>query len=157
MTTSETTETQRDLHADLAICSAATAGPWKARGWTVPTADQYNVGSTYDDSELFTAWQGVRYPGGPEVSAEQARLNAIFAAEARTGWPIAIERAISAEAENEMLRSTIMTVFQRARNDVNRREGGVCFGTTTFHDYPFAKRLVRDFEPIIFPEVAANE
>lgn len=99
MTTSETTERKRDLHADLAICSAATAGPRKARGWTVPTADQYNVGSTYDDSELFTAWQGVRYPGGPEVSAEQARLNAIFASEARTGWPHAIERAIITEEQ----------------------------------------------------------
>ena len=88
---------KRDLHADLAICEAATAGPWKAREWSVPTADQYNVGSTSDDSELFTAWQGARYPGGPEVSAGQARLNALFAAEARTAWPHAIERAITAE------------------------------------------------------------
>lgn len=48
-----------------------------------------------------------------------------------------------------------MAVFQRAKNDVARREGGQCYGTVTFADYPFAKRLVRDLQPILFPEVEA--
>lgn len=56
-------------------------------------------------------------------------------------------------AENERLRSVIMGVYQRARNDVARREGGQCVGTVTFADYPFAKRLVREMESILFPEV----
>lgn len=144
MTTSETTETRRDLHADLALIEEVGAhqpGVWFVMHGT-DVEREWPPGSCELDSVAYSA-------GSPSVAE--------FIAEARTGWPIAIERAISAEAENEMLRSTIMTVFQRARNDVNRREGGVCFGTTTFHDYPFAKRLVRDFEPIIFPEVVANE
>ncbi|OMD16260.1 hypothetical protein BJP50_18660 [Paenibacillus odorifer] len=49
-----------------------------------------------------------------------------------------------------------MDVFQRARNDVARREGGQCYGTITFHDHAFAKRLVRDLQPILYPEVSAD-
>jgi hypothetical protein len=100
-----TTKTKRDLNADLAICNAATSGPWKAVGWTIPTDDQYRVTQAEaGGKEVITAWQGVKYPGMPEISGDEARANTIFAAEARTGWPHAIERAIIAEAEVESLR-----------------------------------------------------
>lgn len=77
------TETKRDLRADLAICSAATSGPW-----------YYLAGCIYepDGRYLFSEDEGA---GSTEDFS--------FVAEARTGWPIAIERAISAEKENEML------------------------------------------------------
>ena len=55
-----------------------------------------------------------------------------------------------------VLHDVAMAVFQRARNDVARREGGQCVGTATFADYTFAKRLVRDLQPTLFPEVNAD-
>lgn len=77
----------RDWQKDMEMCEAATHGPWIAKAWTVPKDDQYNITSEHDNSELFTAWQGTRYPGGLEVSGYQAMGNAVFAAEARTALP----------------------------------------------------------------------
>ncbi|WP_375104076.1 hypothetical protein ACDZ28_04115 [Paenibacillus sp. RS8] len=96
--------TQRDWQKDMEMCEAATPGPWKARSWTVPTADQYNVTSEHDASEIFTAWQGARYPGGPEVSADQAKLNAIVAAEARTALPYWLQEAKERGEREQQLR-----------------------------------------------------
>ncbi|OMC96253.1 hypothetical protein MKX34_24110 [Paenibacillus sp. FSL R5-0636] len=83
-----TTETKRDLHADLAICNAATSGPWQTAdttdGYYVLDADDYVLAATLEHA-----------------------ADATFINEARTGWPIAIERAISAEAELERLRTCI--------------------------------------------------
>lgn len=97
-------DSNRDLHADLAVCEAATAGPWAARAWTVPKDDQFSVESEPTGAELATFWQGSRYPGSWEITAEEARSNAVFCAKARSGWPHAIERALAAEAENAELR-----------------------------------------------------
>ncbi|WP_342480464.1 hypothetical protein NST07_25965 [Paenibacillus sp. FSL L8-0340] len=85
-----TTETQRndrrDLRADLALCSVATAGPWTASGigsWSADTKVDGITGDVYED------------------------VDATFIAEARTGWPIAIERAINAEGELRRVREAI--------------------------------------------------
>lgn len=90
-------ETKRNLHADLAICEAATLGPW----WTEDTADTWQLfGGPCGMHQLIKA---------PKVCAEYAEYwpepeDAAFIAEARTGWPHAIERAITAEIAADVLR-----------------------------------------------------
>ncbi|MCR8843139.1 hypothetical protein NQ117_05555 [Paenibacillus sp. SC116] len=81
---STTTEKKRDLHADLAICDAATSGPWNIAdttdGFYVLDADDYVLAATLEHA-----------------------VDATFIVEARQGWPEAIRRAIVAEAEVERL------------------------------------------------------
>jgi hypothetical protein len=76
-------EIKRDLHADLAICNAATAGPWE---WGVDNGES-----------LLQNSRGVPvvFISEPGITDADAR----FIAEARTGWPHAIERALAAEKE----------------------------------------------------------
>lgn len=89
--------TKRDLDADLAICSAATSGPWRIKGVNIIDRRGYPV--------LRKEPMGQAYGGGDAtLHIERIDANAVFAIEARTGWPIAIERAINAEAEVESLR-----------------------------------------------------
>jgi alkylated DNA nucleotide flippase Atl1 len=165
-----TTKNKRDLAADLAICEAATAGP----------VDYFeSIDSEYEyevcrKDLLDTIIASV-------ITDQDAR----FIAEAFEGWPVAIRRAMAAEksleeetrmthrlvecadaaskrantaeAEVALLKSELIDVYQRAQNDVRRRDGGMCVGTVTFADHSFAKRLVRDLEPILFPEVTAHD
>lgn len=89
-----TTETKRDLHADLAICNAATGGWWKVGG------------GKFGETNVYT------YPGGHKVVSDidyDKQADAAFIAEARTGWPHAIERAIRAEDKWEQLRAIVLT------------------------------------------------
>jgi len=91
------TTTKRDLDADLAICNAATSGPWRIKGVNIIDGRGYPV--------LRKEPMGRAYGGGDAtLHIERIDANAAFAIEARTGWPIAIERAINAEAEVESLR-----------------------------------------------------
>jgi hypothetical protein len=72
---------QRNLHSDLAICNAALVGPWE---WGV------------DSGELLlqnSRGVPVVFISEPGITDADAR----FIAEARTGWPHAIERAMAAE------------------------------------------------------------
>jgi hypothetical protein len=72
---------QRNLHSDLAICNAALVGPWE---WGV------------DSGELLlqnSRGVPVVFISEPGITDADAR----FIAEARTGWPHAIERALAAE------------------------------------------------------------
>lgn len=79
------TETKRNLHADLALCDAATPGPWESAdttdGFYILDADDYVLAATLERAS-----------------------DATFILEAREGWPEAIRRAIAAEAEVERLR-----------------------------------------------------
>ena len=77
----------RDLEADLAICEAATPGPW--------LIDEANKGvMSIGDQEGF------------EITTDILRdEDAVFIAEAREGWPYAIRRALEAEAEVDRLRA----------------------------------------------------
>ena len=75
------TDKKRDLHADLALCEAATPGVW--------------------DIELEGKWANVDtyiegIPGYPYICQYCKVEDARFIAEAREGWPHAIRRALEA-------------------------------------------------------------
>ena len=81
----------RDLKADLELCNKATPGPWEVfpplcgpEGQTVYQVD--SGGPICDVSDP--------YPRGDNKPQE----NMMFIAQAREGWPHAIERAMKAEA-----------------------------------------------------------
>ncbi|MGF9711688.1 hypothetical protein [Paenibacillus naphthalenovorans] len=77
-------ETKRDLAADLAICNAATAGPWE-----------------YKTSYYGSLRHDVVAPSFQLRLFDRNKNDIRFIAEARTGWPHAIERALAAEAKLE--------------------------------------------------------
>ncbi|MFW5434287.1 hypothetical protein [Paenibacillus apiarius] len=133
-----TAETTRALHADLAICDVATPGPWLV---DEGVANQIRQPNGSKRRRITTP------PDADGIS------DAKFIAEAREGWPEAIRRAILAEAEVKRLRETLMDVYQKARNDVARWDGGQCVGVQVFSDRVFARRLVRDLESKILTEV----
>lgn len=165
---------QRDLHADLAICNAATSGSWIV------------------DAEVYVViLDGSKPEGRGDFIAECDKVeDARFIEVAHIGWPHAIERCISAEEENERLREIVsvespigafdiatslraekahmaehiteleseveqlrgelMYVFQKARNDIARWDGGQCVELPVFADRVFARRFARDVEPLLF-------
>lgn len=139
MTTENKRSDRRELAADLALCESATVGPWLVDG---------NVANQ------------IRQPYG----SKRRRINtppdadgikdALFIARAREGWPEAIRRAMAAEAEVERLRDHLTDIYQKAKNDCARWDGGQCVGTLVFQDRVFARRLVRDLIPLLFPEGA---
>ena len=86
-------EDNRDLHADLALCEAATVGPWIYRGWPG------SVDVVTPSRRIITSVYG--------MDAHEANARGIFIAAARTGWPAAIKRALAAEAEVARLRRII--------------------------------------------------
>lgn len=84
----------RDLKADLELCNNATPGPW----YREKTGANFKGFS----SEVIIA-DTSRYTTGNKVYAEPEggqfpSSDADFIAQAREGWPHAIERAIKAEA-----------------------------------------------------------
>ena len=87
-----TTENKRDLTADLAICEAATAGPWRRA-----------VGC---ECEVFSGTD--IYPDVITVNGDDMAYvviepnNERFILEAREGWPEAIRRAIDAESRLDL-------------------------------------------------------
>jgi hypothetical protein len=109
----------RDLKADLELCNKATPGPWEVfpplcgpEGQTVYQVD--SGGPICDVSDP--------YPRGDNKPQE----NMMFIAQAREGWPHAIERAIKAEAEVEQLKGEIEQLLEIAFAhipDVMRRYG----------------------------------
>ena len=82
-----TTENKRDLAADLAICEAATAGPWRR----LTKYEQAVVGEGMMD--VITA------RGDDMAHVDIEPDDERFIIEAREGWPEAIRRALAAEAE----------------------------------------------------------
>jgi len=76
----------RDLEADLAICEAATPGPYEQR-------------DLYVTAKMGTNEVAISICYAPSVAR--------FIAEAREGWPYAIRRALEAEAEVDRLRHEI--------------------------------------------------
>jgi hypothetical protein len=71
----------RDLSRDLAICNAATPGPWRVVTESIVGFDVFDVMTPRD------------------ITVFNSEADAKFCAEARTGWPHAIERALAAEKE----------------------------------------------------------
>ncbi|UNL92821.1 hypothetical protein CPY53_04275 [Paenibacillus polymyxa] len=126
----------RDLNADLALCETATEGPL------------YAVPHEWPGNDKLRFWVDNLADG---IGCFVRREDAVFHVEAREGWPEAIRRAIASERENAELRDQLMTVFQKARNDVARWDGGQCVGLPVFQDRVYARRLVKDLQPILFP------
>lgn len=84
----------RDLEADLAICEAATQGPW------IVMAD----GSIATEKTDREGWHdSIIHPRSPRPGSNVTN----FIAAARTGWPYAIRRALTAEAEIDRLRNEL--------------------------------------------------
>lgn len=92
----------RDLDADLAICEAATPGP-------LVICEKYIVQDRYDKDDYR---QAIFKPLHlPMISADMK-----FAAAAREGWPVAIRRALEAEAKIDRLENEL-----RMLQDVHNR------------------------------------
>lgn len=130
---------------------------WQKRTCTNCLDEQQAPVKTRDlhaDLEAVEKFENGYIPGGPNDNDRAIWGYFLFA---REGWPEAIRRALAAEAENERLREALMNVYQKARNDVARWGGGQCVGTQTFSDRTFARRIVRDIEPLLFPEVVVDE
>ena len=102
---------KRDLKADLELCNKATPGPWEiclgsgvSFCTAVMTADgRYMICYCLPDWFLDEG-----------VAPENHVPNLQFIAEAREGWPHAIERARRAEAEVERLRGELEQLLEIA-------------------------------------------
>lgn len=113
----------RDLHKDKELCEKATPGPWvkDERGGCVAVYPR-SIGeiNCMDESE----GKRIFYKGGYQVLDEDGRFkhwevhpqdtaDAEFVAQAREGWPHAIERALKAE---ELLRHILpMAMWESCR------------------------------------------
>jgi len=88
----------RDLEQDLAICGAATPGPYQITPCKCghPVCNQVFISVTHSDGRLDPA-------------------DAIFYSEARQGWPYAIQRAMEAESEVDRLRNELQ-IYQEQLN-----------------------------------------
>jgi len=116
----------RDLLRDLELCEKATRGPWKVdrNPENLATVSAFyllecNGGAAYIDGCLQingnADYTGETYDP-VFVAAVYDRYNAdnaTFVAEAREGWPHAIERALKAEAEVEKLRAEVERLRRR--------------------------------------------
>lgn len=94
----DTISPARDLEVDLAICEAATPGPWEAQ-----ISQSGSEVVTGDDSSTWVCQLWYK----DEDIMQNHKSNARFIAEAREGWPYAIRRALAAEAEIDRLRDEI--------------------------------------------------
>lgn len=105
----------------------ATPGPWSARRWAIPTADQFFVMQAFEDGkEIATAWQGVRYPDMPRISGQEASDNAEFIAHARTDIPRLLDEIERLWTECQRTYTKGYAQGQRdARNDHEIRNYGV--------------------------------
>jgi hypothetical protein len=74
----------RDLKADLALCEAATPGPW---GYKDDGYGNYFVSALLTDDDRVYRWSDIPF----------SESDVQFIAAAREGWPEAILRALKAE------------------------------------------------------------
>lgn len=156
--------TKRDLNADLAVCNAATEGPWAVsdlvRGYVIVDIGKYvPIATTVEYHDDGSEYLRLNY----DDYADNQR----FIAEARTGWPHAIERALAAEIaiqgeqeemlrvnvenaslrkEVERMRDVLEMIRSHAWNDVNLREGGVGVGTPKFQSPLVARQYIRSID-----------
>ena len=92
-------EIKRDLNVDLAICNAATAHV------NNDTRLRYDWNG---DEFVVTTWDGIEL--AMDISDE---CFARFIAEARTGWPHAIERAMAAEKRVAELEARLARIEEK--------------------------------------------
>ncbi|MCT2195194.1 hypothetical protein M3G15_08575 [Paenibacillus sp. p3-SID1389] len=86
-----TTKAKRDLAADLALCEAATPGPWRSKTNRHPELGGSPWGWYEAGGRQIGTWSGSRNRNYSEDNR--------FIEVAREGWPHAIRRAIAAETE----------------------------------------------------------
>lgn len=100
---------QREAAADLAVCQAATPGPWvlSTSGYAVRLAD--------DDGEQMEVVADLR--GLPRFSVEQMVDNGLFVALAREALPWWIDEAERRRAENAALRAALQLRREEATRD----------------------------------------
>lgn len=96
----------RNLRADLAVCNAATPGPWL-------------VDSPSNQVRQPKGSKRRRITTPPDASGIK---DAAFIAAAREGWPEAIRRALAAEAEVERLTRFIESESECAIETAQERE-----------------------------------
>ena len=107
---------KRDLKADLEICNRASKAPWRVATNKHPTTSGNSWGWVEGTRENW-CWSN---------DNKKSYADARFIAQAREGWPHAIERAIKAEAEVEQLKGEIEQLLEIAFAhipDVMRRYG----------------------------------
>lgn len=100
------TATKRDLHADLALCEAATKGPW--------THSRFAAGYVMtDDDKCTTVASVVEYNEDGSIhkkfAGDECLANRSFISESREGWVEALRRAIAAEEKWSQLRDIVVT------------------------------------------------
>lgn len=96
-----TTENKRDFAADRAICDAATSGPWNIR-------ISYYGGMRYD---VRSARFDLRLHNEPDAR---------FIAEARNGWPAALDEIERLTHLSDLLRGQLAETTARLSEDVAR-------------------------------------
>jgi len=146
MATNDTKQV-RDWAADRAVCDAATGREWANHD---DNGSEGNVVYEYDRLTELTC---------DIIASCEYLADARFIAEARTGWPAALDfiqtqadEIERLQAEIRRLRDVLQFVYQHARNDVARWDGGQCVGTVTFNDRKLARDIVREME-----EVSVND
>lgn len=92
----------RDLEKDLAICEAATPGPWK-----IDDGDSEAIGIFDSNGNPICYFSGNPERGVGLHGRIVDKANARFAAEARVGWPYAIRYAMSLEREVDRLQNEL--------------------------------------------------
>jgi hypothetical protein len=113
----------RDLLKDLKLCNQASPGSWVTAGKMVRHTQDASEGPCRQDiCNCLSCW-----PRGNKKWDAQAKANAVFIAEARDGWPHAIERALKAEAEVERLKKREEALLELIGNvDWNSCPPGSC-------------------------------
>ena len=109
----------RDLLRDLELCKKATPGPWIA----LPETCGPDGMEVYQEESMgCICLVGDPCPRGENRPTE----NMHFIAEAREGWPHAIERALEAEAEVEKLRAEVERLRRREETTLRWLDDSCC-------------------------------
>jgi hypothetical protein len=104
-------DAERDLRADLLLCGRATPGPWEwkngLRAWPGEEIPGYTMPRLVGRGRVIL---NLKNPGGG-LPGPIPDLDLII--ESRVGWPVALRRAIAAEAECERLRCLVAGLADR--------------------------------------------
>ncbi|QOT13678.1 hypothetical protein JNUCC32_31250 (plasmid) [Paenibacillus sp. JNUCC32] len=138
-----TTENKRDLAADLAICEAATDG-----------ADMC-VGDT--DVHL-SYWQPLLSEDEqyPIIARFEKTEDALLFVESREGWPEAIRRAMTAEAEVERLRNGVNHLRNSITVELEAARSSAYITDCTFVHENGLEDMLRKIERYILLEVGSD-
>ena len=150
---------KRDLEADLGICSKATLGPWvkdERTGCVAVYPSSIGDVNCMDDSD----GKRIFYKNGYVVTDEygmfwevsqQDSQDAEFIAQAREGWPHALERALKAEATVRELLTAVEIACRLASDCKTEAQYGVVIkrGRTEREQYEAISDIVRRAEEVL--------